>query len=91
MHMKHDFTRMMNRWITGTASRNFSANPKRGRGADDAFLAAVAAERELLLTFYRAGLHAYEGNRELWQRDMQRVMMEGGRDPYYSRFGDGNG
>jgi len=32
-----------------------------------------------------------DGNRELWQRDMQRVMMEGAYDPYYSWFGEGSG
>ena len=71
--------------------RHADAGPKRGRGADGAFLAAMAAERERLLTFYRAGLHAYDGNRSLWDRDIQRLMTEGGVDPYHNWFGDGSG
>ena len=51
----------------------------------------MAAERERLLTFYRAGLHAYDGNRSLWDRDIQRLMTEGGVDPYHNWFGDGSG
>ena len=36
------------------------------RGANDVFLVAVADERDRLLRFYGAGLHAYNGERQLW-------------------------
>ena len=60
------------------------------RGADNAFLAVLADERDRLFGFYDAGLHAYDGERELWTRDMKRVMREDGRNPYYRWFGGGN-
>ncbi|MFH0352514.1 MAG: spermidine synthase, partial [Chromatiales bacterium] len=56
------------------------------QGADEAFLAAVADERERLLAFYSAGLHAYNGERGLWARDMRRVISEDGDNPYYRWF-----
>ena len=52
-------------------------------GADEAFVAAVADERERLLRFYAAGLHAYNGERELWARALERVLREDGENPYY--------
>ena len=48
----------------------------------------MVAEPERLLTFYRVGLHAYDGDRSLWERDIQRLMTEGGVDSYHSWFGD---
>ncbi|MGH8699989.1 MAG: spermidine synthase, partial [Burkholderiales bacterium] len=60
------------------------------QGADEAFLAAVADERERLLAFYSAGLHAYNGERELWAQDMRRVMTEDGRNLYYGWFVGGS-
>jgi predicted membrane-bound spermidine synthase len=56
------------------------------RGADAAFLAALADERDRLLRFYDAGLYAYNGERELWAREMRRVMREDGRNLYYRWF-----
>jgi spermidine synthase len=56
------------------------------RGADEAFLAAVADERDRLLAFYEAGVHAYNGERELWAREMTRVIREDGGNPYYRWF-----
>ena len=56
------------------------------RDADAAFLTAVADERDRLLRFYEAGLHAYNGERELWARGMRRVMREDGDNPYYRWF-----
>jgi hypothetical protein len=56
------------------------------RGADAAFLAEAADERARLLRFYDVGLHAYNGERELWAREMNWVMREGGRNPYYRWF-----
>ena len=60
------------------------------RGADDVFLAAVADERDRLLRFYGAGLHAYNGERQLWAREMQQVMSQDGRNPYYRWFVGGD-
>ncbi len=60
------------------------------RGADDVFLAAVADERDRLLRFYGAGLHAYNGERQLWVREMQQVMSQDGRNPYYRWFVGGD-
>ena len=59
-------------------------------GADETFLAEMAAARERLMTFYSAGLHAYHGTRLSWQQDMRRV-MNGDHDAYYSWFGGGEG
>lgn len=56
------------------------------QGADEAFRAAVADERDRLWRFYGAGLHAYNGERELWAREMKRVMIEEGGNPYYRWF-----
>jgi spermidine synthase len=56
------------------------------RGTDEAFLAALADERNRLFRFYGAGLYAYNGERELSAREMNRVMREDGRNPYYRWF-----
>jgi len=56
------------------------------RDADAAFSTAVADERDRLLAFYEAGLHAYHGEREPWARGMRRVMREDGGNPYYRWF-----
>jgi predicted membrane-bound spermidine synthase len=56
------------------------------RGVDAALLTAVADERDRLLRFYEAGLHAYNGEREWWAREMKRVMDENGHNPYYRWF-----
>jgi spermidine synthase len=60
------------------------------RGADDIFLAAVADEHNRLLRFYDAGLHAYNDERQLWAREMKRVLSEDSRNPYYRWFVGGN-
>jgi spermidine synthase len=59
--------------------------------ADEAFRASVAAERELLHTFYSAGLNGQRGERELWMRNIARVMQEDGQNPYYRWFTGGAG
>jgi spermidine synthase len=56
------------------------------RDADEAFSTAVADERDRLLAFYEAGLHAYHGEREPWARGMRRVMRQDGGNPYYRWF-----
>jgi spermidine synthase len=53
------------------------------RNADEAFRTEVAAAREGLLSFYEAGLYAYEGNRDGWGRSMQRAMSIDPQNPYY--------
>lgn len=55
------------------------------RGADDALISRIAADRERLMAFYRAGLHAYGGDRLSWKEEMRRV-MGGAADPYYNWF-----
>jgi spermidine synthase len=61
------------------------------RNADDVFRAQVASSREGLLSFYEAGLAAYEGDRERWGRSMQRVMAAEPDNPYYRwALGSGN-
>jgi len=52
-------------------------------GADEGFLAAVATERDRLLGFYAAGLHAYNGERDMWARALKRVLSEDSANPYY--------
>ena len=58
-------------------------------GVDAAFVAAVADERERLFRFYAVGLHAYNGERELWARALTRVLSEDGTNPYYRWIGGG--
>jgi spermidine synthase len=60
------------------------------RNADEGFRARVAAARQALLSFYEAGLYAYEGNRDGWGRSMQRVMAAEPDNPYY-RWALGSG
>jgi spermidine synthase len=60
------------------------------RGADAAFVAAVAAERQRLLLFYQAALNGQSGYPELWARDMQRVLATDPGNPYYRWFGGGS-
>lgn len=59
-------------------------------GADEAFVRAVAAERQQLLFFYQAALNAQSGYPELWARDMQRVLEVDGGNAYYRWFAAGS-
>lgn len=59
-------------------------------GADDAFVRAVAQERQRLMLFYQAALNGSAGNRELWVRDMRSVLQADGSNAYYRWF-DGSG
>ena len=56
------------------------------QASDAAFSADVKAERERLITFYSAGLHAYEGNRDAWTTTIRRVLAADNRNPYYRWF-----
>jgi spermidine synthase len=53
------------------------------RNADTAFEAEMAAERSRLLDFYAAALHAYRGERDLWEQSAKRVFESDGGNPYY--------
>jgi spermidine synthase len=57
------------------------------RNADDSFANAAAAERQVLLLFYQAALNGAAGHRDLWARDMQRVLESGRGNAYYRWFG----
>lgn len=59
--------------------------------ADEAFRASVAIENELLSTFYAAAINVQRGERELWARNLSRVMSEDGQNPYYRWFAGGSG
>lgn len=59
------------------------------QNADNVFTATVGAERARLMTFYSAGLHAYNGEREQWARDISKVMRQDGANPYFNWFTGG--
>ncbi|WP_204251977.1 fused MFS/spermidine synthase [Phyllobacterium zundukense] len=54
--------------------------------ADAAFNAAMETERDVLHTFYRAGLSAYQGDRKGWQRSASRVGALASDNAYYAWF-----
>lgn len=54
--------------------------------ADQAFNERMNAHRQRLMQFYRASLHAYDGDREAWARDIREVMGGDGGNPYYRWF-----
>ncbi|WP_354675289.1 fused MFS/spermidine synthase [Cupriavidus alkaliphilus] len=55
-------------------------------GADDAFWRELRHEREILHTFYRAGLDAYRGDREAWASHITQAMRADPDNPYYAWF-----
>ncbi|WP_439668839.1 putative spermidine synthase with an N-terminalmembrane domain [Cupriavidus necator] len=55
-------------------------------GADDAFWRDLRREREVLHTFYRAGLDAYRGDREAWASHITQAMRADPDNPYYAWF-----
>jgi predicted membrane-bound spermidine synthase len=58
--------------------------------AVDGFIERMNAHQQRLMQFYRASLHAYDGDRDAWARDIREVMMGDGGNPYYRWFvGDG--
>lgn len=59
------------------------------QGASAEFAAQVTRERQQLYRFYSAGLHAYEGDRAGWARDMREVMQADPANPYYRWFTGG--
>ncbi|MDQ0144018.1 fused MFS/spermidine synthase [Cupriavidus necator] len=55
-------------------------------GADDAFWRELRHERDVLHTFYRAGLDAYRGDREAWASHITQAMRADPGNPYYAWF-----
>lgn len=51
-------------------------------GSDEAFRAALIADRQRLLALYEAGLYAYRGERALWAKTLRPVLMEDPQNPY---------
>lgn len=54
--------------------------------ADAAFTRTLAAEQQRLMQFYRASLHAYDGDRDAWGRDIREVLQQDSANPYYRWF-----
>lgn len=54
--------------------------------AGEGFRGAVNDKWQQLRLFYEAGLHAYNGNRKAWAKDVDQVMREDGDNPYYRWF-----
>ncbi|MGY2296566.1 fused MFS/spermidine synthase [Pseudomonas yamanorum] len=54
--------------------------------ADPAFTRTLASEQQRLMQFYRASLHAYDGDRTAWGRDIQAVLQQDSANPYYRWF-----
>lgn len=52
-------------------------------GADESFRTQLAGERNTLLGFYDACLAAYQGDRQLWARSLERVMTIDRQNRYY--------
>ncbi len=55
--------------------------------ADAGFIERMNTQQQRLMQFYRASLHAYDGDREAWARDMREVMRGDAGNPYYRWFG----
>jgi spermidine synthase len=51
--------------------------------ANNPFQLSVEIETQHLRDFYEAGLAAYNGDRELWARFIERVLTEDAANPYY--------
>lgn len=54
--------------------------------ADPAFSRTLDSEQQRLMQFYRASLHAYDGDRTAWGRDIQAVLQQDSANPYYRWF-----
>lgn len=54
--------------------------------SDAAFDAKLADQRARLLRFYSVGLHAYNGKRDAWAREIKQVMHDDAGNPYYRWF-----
>lgn len=54
--------------------------------ADSGFIERMNVHQQRLMQFYRASLHAYDGDRDAWARDIRDVMRGDGGNPYYRWF-----
>ncbi|MHC8314223.1 spermidine synthase [Pseudomonas sp. LB3P31] len=54
--------------------------------ADAGFIERMNNHQQRLMQFYRASLHAYDGDRDAWARDARDVMRGDGGNPYYRWF-----
>ncbi|PRA57054.1 MULTISPECIES: fused MFS/spermidine synthase [Pseudomonas] len=54
--------------------------------ADPAFSERMNVHQQRLMQFYRASLHAYDGDRQAWARDIREVMRGDSANPYYRWF-----
>ena len=54
--------------------------------ADAGFIERMNTQQQRLMQFYRASLHAYDGDREAWVRDIREVMHGDAGNPYYRWF-----
>ena len=50
------------------------------------FVERMHSQQQRLMQFYRSSLHAYDGDREAWSRDIREVMRGDGANPYYRWF-----
>lgn len=53
---------------------------------DEGINQRMEAHRQRLMQFYRASLHAYDGDRDAWARDIREVMSGDGGNPYFRWF-----
>ncbi|MDX9663405.1 fused MFS/spermidine synthase [Pseudomonas sp. P5_152] len=60
--------------------------PPELRNADATFIERMNAHQQRLMQFYRASLHAYDGDREAWARDIREVMQGDAANPYLRWF-----
>ena len=54
--------------------------------ADATFTRTLRAEQQRLMQFYRASLHADDGDRDAWGRDIREVLQQDSANPYYRWF-----
>lgn len=54
--------------------------------ADAGFSERMETHRQRLMQFYRASLHAYDGDRDAWGRDIREVMQGDRANPYFRWF-----
>ncbi|WP_206530199.1 fused MFS/spermidine synthase [Nordella sp. HKS 07] len=60
-------------------------------GGDAVFQAEMRRERDLLDTFYQAGVYAYIGDRRGWQSQMDKITAARSSNAYYEWFTSGEG
>ena len=54
--------------------------------ADAGFIERMNVHQQRLMQFYRSSLHAYDGDRAAWSRDIREVMRGDSANPYYRWF-----